>query len=76
MLSLYSVLAVNRILWSMARSLPAVPKNVKTTVELPQELWRAAKIRAIDDRTDLRAVLIAALREYLRVPGDARKSVT
>ena len=45
--------------------------SVKTTVDLPQELWRAAKIRAMDDHTDLRSVVIAALRTYLQMPGDA-----
>ena len=40
--------------------------TVKTTVELPEGLWRAAKIRAMDQRTDLRSVLIAALATYLR----------
>ena len=40
--------------------------TVKTTVELPGELWRAAKIRAMDERADLRTVLIRALEHYLR----------
>ena len=40
--------------------------TVKTTVELPGELWRAAKIRAMDERADLRTVLIHALEAYLR----------
>ena len=39
--------------------------TVKTTVELPGELWRAAKIRAMDERADLRTVLIRALERYL-----------
>ena len=39
--------------------------TVKTTVELPGELWRAAKIRAMDERADLRTVLIRALEQYL-----------
>ncbi|HEX4913908.1 MAG TPA: hypothetical protein VFV51_08115 [Vicinamibacterales bacterium] len=39
---------------------------MKTTVELPGELWRAAKIRAMDERADLRTVLIRALESYLR----------
>lgn len=38
---------------------------VKTTVVLPERLWRAAKIRAMDDREDLRTVLIKALELYL-----------
>ena len=56
----------------MDRLLPvvAVKRNdsdtVKTTVELPGELWRAAKIRAMDERADLRTVLIRALEDYLR----------
>jgi hypothetical protein len=60
--------------------LRAVPKTtnrveratVKTTVELPSELWRAAKIRAMDDQVDLRSVLTRALEEYLRV-GEGTK---
>lgn len=48
--------------------------NVKTTVDLPQELWRAAKIRAMDEHTDLRSVVVAALEAYLQVPFDAAKT--
>lgn len=39
--------------------------SVKTTVELPGELWRAAKIRAMDGRVDLRTILVRALEQYL-----------
>ncbi len=39
---------------------------VKTTVELPEELWRTAKVRAMDERTDLRSVIVAALEAYLK----------
>jgi hypothetical protein len=46
-------------------------RGVKTTVELPEELWRAAKIRAMDERGDLRTVLIRALELYLK-PQDAK----
>lgn len=46
---------------------PAPPRSVKTTVDLPVDVWRAAKIRAMDDQTDLRSVVIAALREFLDV---------
>ncbi|MGQ0733943.1 MAG: hypothetical protein ACT4QD_09835 [Acidobacteriota bacterium] len=42
---------------------------VKTTVELPGDLWRAAKIRAMDERGDLRSVFIRALEQYLGLPG-------
>lgn len=41
------------------------PHMVKTTIALPEALWRAAKIRAMDDRTDLRTVLIRALERHL-----------
>jgi hypothetical protein len=40
-------------------------ETVKTTVELPGDLWRAAKIRAMDERSDLRSVLVRALEQYL-----------
>ena len=39
---------------------------VKTTVELPEALWRMAKMRAVDERTDLRSVVVAALEVYLK----------
>ncbi len=45
---------------------PAAKTTVKTTVELPEDLWRAAKIRAMDERSDLRSVLIAALDAFLK----------
>jgi len=60
------------------RLLPAVAAKrthgdtVKTTVELPGELWRAAKIRAMDERADLRTVLIRALEQYLGQTPAAR----
>ena len=44
---------------------------MKTTVDLPEELWRAAKIRAVDERKDLRSVLVDALELYLK--GKAKK---
>lgn len=45
---------------------PAEQKTVKTTVDLPADLWARAKHRATDERTNLRAVIIAALEEYLK----------
>jgi len=38
---------------------------VKTTVELPVELWQAVKVRAAEDRSDLRGVIVQALAQYL-----------
>ncbi len=46
---------------------------VKTTVDLPEVLWRAAKIRAMDERRDLRQVIIAALEAYLKTKAKAGK---
>lgn len=39
---------------------------VKTTIDLPQALWRAAKIRAVHERADLRVIVIRALEAYLK----------
>lgn len=39
---------------------------VRTTLELPEALWRAAKMKAVEDRSDLRTVIMAALERYLR----------
>lgn len=38
---------------------------VKTSIELPGDLWRAAKVLAAERRTNLRAIIIAALEAYL-----------
>lgn len=50
---------------------------VRTTLLLPEELWRAAKMRALDEG-DLRTVMIRALEEYLARPAKpkARKGGT
>ncbi len=47
------------------------PEIVKTTVELPAELWRTAKIRAMDERIDLRTVFVRALEAFLDTTSDA-----
>ena len=46
---------------------------VKTTVDLPDALWRAAKVRAIDEGTDLRRVIIASLEQYLKRKSTKRE---
>lgn len=53
-----------------ARNLDA--ETVKTTLAIPRELWRAAKVRALDEGRDLRDVLLDALRAYLAKKGDRR----
>src|SRR3974377_946026 len=45
---------------------------VRTTLLLPEALWRAAKVRALDEG-DLRTVMIRALEEYLARPGRAKE---
>ncbi len=45
---------------------------IRTTLELPEELWRQAKVRALDEG-DLRTVMIRALEEYLARPVKVKK---
>lgn len=47
-------------------------RMIRTTLLLPEDLWRQAKMRAIDEG-DLRTVMIRALEEYLAKPAKARK---
>jgi hypothetical protein len=47
-----------------------MPEKIrKTSLELPDSLWRAAKIRALEEGTDFRSVVIAALTAYLSKKG-------
>ena len=39
-----------------------------TSIELPDELYRKAKHRAVDDGTSFKAVVQRALEEYLAKP--------
>jgi hypothetical protein len=41
---------------------------VKTSLVLPEALWLKAKTRALDERGDLRDVIMKALELYLRTP--------
>jgi hypothetical protein len=43
-------------------------ETVRTTLDMPVALWKRAKVRAMDERRDLRDVLLAALRAYLASP--------
>jgi hypothetical protein len=58
----------------MARPSSFHGPSVRTTVDLPESLWRAAKIRAMDDHSDLRTVIVAALEAYLRDRDGERSS--
>jgi hypothetical protein len=44
-------------------------------IDFPEKLWKAAKIRAMDDRTTLRGVVIAALEAYLAAPKAPKAKV-
>lgn len=39
---------------------------VKTSLVLPEGLWKAAKIHAMEERTDFRTVIMAALEMYMK----------
>jgi hypothetical protein len=39
---------------------------MKTSVEIPDDLWKAAKHRAIEEGIDLKDVIMRALEEYLK----------
>ncbi len=51
---------------------PMAQKEVKekqekrTMIVLPERLWRAAKVRAIHEGSNLRQVMTRALEEYLK----------
>jgi hypothetical protein len=47
--------------------------TIKTSVEIPEELWAAAKIRAVHEKSNLQDVIAAALRQYLRAPKKGGK---
>ncbi len=38
---------------------------MKTSVDIPDDLWKAAKILAVEESKDLRDVIIEALRKHL-----------
>ena len=44
-------------------------KPISTTIELPPDLWRAAKIRAVEEHSNLRTIIIRALTAYLATPA-------
>ncbi len=41
---------------------------VKTTLRLPEAVWKAARVRAIEERRSFQDVLAAALTRYLKTP--------
>jgi hypothetical protein len=56
------------IMTAKPKAAPVV-KRVKTSLSLPEELWRAARIRAIEDGMDAQDLVARALEAYLRAKG-------
>jgi hypothetical protein len=42
-------------------------KLVRITVDTPESLWQQAKMRAVEERRDLRAIVLEALEAYLKI---------
>lgn len=42
-------------------------KTMRTSIEIPEDVWTAAKIRAAQERTNLQDVIAAALQQYLGI---------
>ena len=40
----------------------------KTTLRIDQEVWRSARIRALDERVGFQDIVDRALRLYLKMP--------
>jgi len=38
---------------------------MKTSIDIPDDLWKASKILAVEEGKDLRTVIIEALQEHL-----------
>ena len=45
---------------------------MKTSVDIPDDLWKAAKILAVEESKDLRDVIIEALQEHLGKKAKAK----
>jgi hypothetical protein len=41
-------------------------KTVKTTIDMPEDLWKAAKIRALEEDRNLAELVAEAVRDFLR----------
>ena len=44
-------------------------KRVKTSLALPEELWKSARIRALQEGVDAQDLVARALEAYLRKGG-------
>jgi hypothetical protein len=48
-------------------------RGVKTTIEIPEKIWTAARQRALDERSDLRSIVIVALQKHLGLKVESPK---
>ena len=48
-------------------------RGVKTTIEIPEKIWIAARQRALDERSDLRSIVIVALQKHLGLKVESPK---
>ncbi len=46
---------------------------MKTSVDIPDDLWKSAKILAVEESKDLRDVIVEALQEHLGKKAKAKK---
>jgi hypothetical protein len=46
---------------------------MKTSVDIPDDLWKSAKILAVEENKDLRNIIIEALQEHLSRKAKAKK---
>ena len=46
---------------------------MKTSVDIPDDLWKAAKILAVEESKDLRDVIIEDFQEHLGKKSKAKK---
>ena len=42
-------------------------RTMRTSIEMPEDVWEAAKIHAAKERINLQDVITAALRDYLKL---------
>ena len=59
----------------MPRGRPRIESQsmIRTSFELPEALWLKAKQRALEERTDLRALIIEGLEHVLARKPKAKK---
>lgn len=47
--------------------------TVKTSIEIPEEIWKAAKFRAVEEKKNFQDVVADALRAHLKLPKKGKK---